>query len=121
MRLLDIMLVMIGRSQECIKGDFMTETPPICDIVHTCCRDVIHRNDCGCAGLRRRTRANFQRVERYFEAPTTNRVFDWSRRWSVFRMSSPIASMRVMLCGLNCASYGLRVGPPDTSSTASNL
>ena len=36
-------------------------------------------------------------------------------------MSFPIASIRLMLFGLNCGSYGLRAGPPATSSTASNL
>src|SRR6266496_5050143 len=51
----------------------------------------------------------------------TNRFFVLSNPSNVFRMSSPIASMRLIECGSNCGSNGLRAGPPDTSSTASNL
>ena len=56
----------------------------------------------------------------YF-AGGTNRVPSFASLFSWRLMSLPIASIRLMLFGLNCGSYGLRVGPPATSSTASNL
>lgn len=51
----------------------------------------------------------------------TNRVPSFASLPSCRLMSFPTASIRLMLLGLNCGSYGLRAGPPATSSTASNL
>jgi len=52
--------------------------------------------------------------------PSETYLFPFLSRLSSVRTgSSPIASIRVMLNGLNCGSYGLLVGPPDTSRIAS--
>src|SRR6478752_5624886 len=56
-------------------------------------------------------------LRRYF----TKRDFAASSWSSILWMSLPTACTRVIECGLNAGSYGLLVGPPATSSTASNL